>query len=353
MWYTGRSPGCADLDDVFPSSGSVGLAVSTDGVHWRRGAGLIEGARGPQRALDVGKCLGPNGDWWWFDTCHLSAGDVQILSSSSVSSGEGVYWMFYAGGSFEQAALPAGLSQSSLDEDGPEQEGLRLRPGLAMSQDGRNWARIEAEHHTGALFDVGAAGEWDELFVGGPQVVAAGPRDMRMYYHSFDRQQQRFRVGVATSPDGFKWTKRGKPIFEGGSAPDDFDCRGAAARCVVRDIDSKRYFMFYEGVGADGGRSIGVAVSDDGLSGWQRCPQPVLAGSGREGGWDAADVGCPWAVSMAGGKWRLYYSGRAQRGGGGWGGVGLARSDEAALSFQGAPTRFERHQWPAPTSGSA
>lgn len=106
-------------------------------------------------------------------------------------------------------------------------------------------------------------------------------------------------------------------------------------------------------MGADGGRSIGVAVSDDGLSGWQRCPQPVLAGSGREGGWDAADVGCPWAVSMAGGKWRLYYSGRAQRGGGGWGGVGLARSDEAALSFQGAPTRFERHQWPAPTSGSA
>lgn len=39
-----------------------------------------------------------------------------------------------------------------------------------MSQDGRNWARIEAEHHTGALFDVGAPGEWDELFIGAPQV---------------------------------------------------------------------------------------------------------------------------------------------------------------------------------------
>lgn len=37
-------------------------------------------------------------------------------------------------------------------------------------QDGRNWARIEAEHHTGALFDVGGEGEWDELFIGGPQV---------------------------------------------------------------------------------------------------------------------------------------------------------------------------------------
>jgi hypothetical protein len=57
-----------------------------------------------------------------------------------------------------------------MDGDGGEQEGLRLRPGLAMSQDGRNWARIESEHHTGALFDVGEAGEWDELFIGAPQV---------------------------------------------------------------------------------------------------------------------------------------------------------------------------------------
>ena len=51
---------------------------------------------------------------------------------------------------------------------------LDLRPGLAMSQDGRNWARIEADHHSGALFDVGQPGEWDELFIGGPQVGRAG-----------------------------------------------------------------------------------------------------------------------------------------------------------------------------------
>jgi hypothetical protein len=37
-------------------------------------------------------------------------------------------------------------------------------------QDGRNWARIEADHHTHALFDVGAAGEWDSTFIGHPQV---------------------------------------------------------------------------------------------------------------------------------------------------------------------------------------
>jgi hypothetical protein len=40
-----------------------------------------------------------------------------------------------------------------------------------MSQDGRNWARIEANHHTGALFDVGEEGEWDEVLNGAPQVL--------------------------------------------------------------------------------------------------------------------------------------------------------------------------------------
>ncbi len=41
-----------------------------------------------------------------------------------------------------------------------------------MSQDGRNWARIEANHHTGALFDAGEEGEWDEVLNGAPQVIS-------------------------------------------------------------------------------------------------------------------------------------------------------------------------------------
>lgn len=47
----------------------------------------------------------------------------------------------------------------------------RTRPGLAMSQDGRNWARIEGEHHSGALFDVGEEAAWDAAFVAAPQVT--------------------------------------------------------------------------------------------------------------------------------------------------------------------------------------
>lgn len=102
----------------------------------------------------------------------------------------------------------------------------------AVSQDGRNWARIEAEHHTHALFDVGGPGEWDSTFIGHPQVLAAGARDMRMYYHSFDVSAGRFKVGMASSKDGFNWQKEGV-VFEGGSSASDFDAAGAAACHVV------------------------------------------------------------------------------------------------------------------------
>ncbi len=46
----------------------------------------------------------------------------------------------------------------------------RARAGLCMSQDGKNWARLEAEHHTAAVLDAGEDGDWDEAFIGSPQV---------------------------------------------------------------------------------------------------------------------------------------------------------------------------------------
>eukprot|EP00775_Hariotina_reticulata_P008734 gene8734-8914_t len=333
MWYNGNSNPLPGLQGVAPAAGSVGVAVSHDGINWLRGDGLVEGHRGAQQAGDVGVVLGPNTEnWWTLDTSHLAVSDVQVLSNSSVSSGVGVYWMFYSGGDFEAVAAPEGLPGAAA---GAAVEGLRMRPGLAMSQDGRNWARIEGDHHTGALFDVGGPGEWDATFIGHPQVVAVGPRDMRMYYHSFDASARKFKVGLATSRDGFNWVKQG-PVFEGGPAG-SFDAVGAAACQVVRDPDSKRFLMFYEAVAADGIRSIGVATSADGRSSWQRYPAPVLAPPDSPTAWDAGSVGTPCAVAMAAGKWRLYYAGRAQQHGP-WEGVGVAlgtvEPSSGALQFK-------------------
>lgn len=63
---------------------------------------------------------------------------------------------------------------------------------------------------------------------------------MRMYYHSFDAAQQRYRVGLATSADGFSWKKQG-PVFSGGSGEASaHDARGAASCHVVYDSEVGR-----------------------------------------------------------------------------------------------------------------
>lgn len=136
---------------------------------------------------------------------------------------------------------------------------------------------------------------------------------MRMYYYSWSKALGRFVVGLATSPDGFRWAKKGI-VFDPANAGGDFDALGAAGHCVVRDVDNRQYLLFYEAVARDGGRCIGLAVSKDGMRDWKRCPSPVLEASGVEGAWDAARVGAPCAVSMSGGRWRLYYCGKATAG---------------------------------------
>ena len=67
-----------------------------------------------------------------------------------------------------------------------------------------------------------------------------GPKDMRMFYHSFDSSKQKWTIGTAYSKDGFVWKKAG-PIFAGSDSEADFDGKGAAACHVVRDFQTKRY----------------------------------------------------------------------------------------------------------------
>lgn len=104
--------------------------MSSDGISWQRGAGAVSGSRA---ADDAGACMeSDGGDWWTLDTHSLAVSDVQMFSSSAVNSGTGVYWMFYTGCNYDDAAAPPALEQ--LVGAAPNTEGLCGRPGLAMSQ---------------------------------------------------------------------------------------------------------------------------------------------------------------------------------------------------------------------------
>lgn len=166
---------------------------------------MVDG-RAAAADTDVGAALAPNGDWWTFDTCHVGNPHVQarhrattpprpklssspprhlcfelprprpptieqpqVISNSSVDSGVGVYWMFYSGADF-----------SVVGQGDRKEKGLLVRPGLALSQDGRNWARVEGGHHTGALLDVGPKGAFDAGGVSEPNVRPPDPTDTEM-----------------------------------------------------------------------------------------------------------------------------------------------------------------------------
>jgi len=136
LWYHGREASAPGFSgDADGALGLIGLAVSDDGVTWRRGTGVVETMSEGGAASDGSDCgvvLPLSGDWWTFDTAAVGAPDVQVLSSGSVASGVGVYWMFYTGADFAPApaAAPPGAGAPAAAP------GRRTLPGLALSQDG-------------------------------------------------------------------------------------------------------------------------------------------------------------------------------------------------------------------------
>uniref|UniRef100_A0A0E0AVQ5 Glycosyl hydrolase family 32 N-terminal domain-containing protein n=1 Tax=Oryza glumipatula TaxID=40148 RepID=A0A0E0AVQ5_9ORYZ len=279
----------------------VALAASTDGLRW-----------GPPVEPDP---LVASTDWWAFDTAAVRPSDVLLFSGPDASARSGfpssaVYWLYYSGSTDERFGSPFPAAAAAAAEDVP------ALPGLAISQDGRHWARIEGDHHTGALLGVGEEEEggdprrgWEARCVAAPKVVLHAEGDLRMYYHSFDEMSQRHAIGLARSKDGVRWRKAGK-VLEGGKAG-SFDEGGVRHGHVVRDRAAGRYVMVYEGVDANGRVSIGMAVSEDGLKGWRRSSElPILRPSDDDEGWDSTVVGSPCLVQMDGAyDWRMYYTG--------------------------------------------
>lgn len=92
MWYSGRSAASEvpeSLDAVAPSSGSVGVAVSADGVNWTRSSKDQDSSGSEAESAadaDAGVVMQPNADWWTFDTCHMTVSDVQVRAGALFKS---------------------------------------------------------------------------------------------------------------------------------------------------------------------------------------------------------------------------------------------------------------------------
>jgi hypothetical protein len=202
-------------------------------------------------------------DRFYFDSDHVGVGDVirpgSVTTTNKFASSSGLYLMYIFGGNGERLTLP-----------GPPErvvKGTKIEVGIAVSQDGAHWSRIEGEHveqqepprgsehaavpyppplHTslrpltpfpvslplclsaspslsslsstgpsafGSILEVGKSIEdFDALFVGWPSVLPP-PQESpgaayTMYYSTMEPSTKRYSIGIATSPDGLlKWEK--------------------------------------------------------------------------------------------------------------------------------------------------
>eukprot|EP00904_Undaria_pinnatifida_P003951 jgi/Undpi1/13557/HiC_scaffold_8.g03216.m1 len=309
MWYHGQDTAWGEEGEgvMDIGTGRIGRAESSDGLTWRRTPGQ----------MPLMSVMDKNTEQWWgFDTAHVGLGDINLGASRRVVTESSVYFMYYFGGDYEETDVQAEFGMSNPTTSGggggnAPPKGVRLRIGVALSQDGVNWCRVEGEHSSGACIDVGGDGEWDRLFVGWPVVLNHKEQEFRMYYHSLDPDTQKFTVGMATSQDGMAWEKKG-PVFDGG--PEGaFDEAGAGRRRIV--MLKGVYHMIYEGVNKEGVHALGLATSRDGVE-WERVSdKPIFERSpSSSGAWDAGGVSNPEIVELDNGDWYLYYTGQPERG---------------------------------------
>lgn len=158
----------------------------------------------------------------------------------------------------------------------------------------------------------GEAGEWDAVDALNPSVV----RVNGVYYNLYSGYDGKtWHTGLATSSDGFQWTKQGRTLSPGPAA---WEGNYIAANGSVLARGGEFLYWYQAG---DPPR-IGLARSPDARS-WRKEPAPVLE-LGPRGSWDERGVADPY-VAEFGGKLYLFYLGqdraRRQR-------LGVARSED-------------------------
>lgn len=271
--------------------------------------------------------LGPSkeqGDWFYFDAEHVGVGDVLVPGKSAqslIAIQDGVFFMYIFGGNSDKSKS---LTPNPSNE---EVIGAKLEIGVAISQDGAHWSRIEGESAYGSILEVGSSGDFDELSCGWPCVIEDG-NVFNLYYHSFNARTGKSSIGVANSSNGIKWKKRGI-VLEGGKEKGCFDERGVSRRSVIKTVDGS-YRMYFEAISSEGVHSIGLATSRDGYR-WEKVGNgPVFAPSEEEKAFDSGGVGSPKLVGLPDGRWRMYYVG-TPRGGSGVSGDSYEGNESATI----------------------
>jgi len=156
------------------------------------------------------------------------------------------------------------------------------------------------KHGNNPVLGPGSAGTWDDEDVLVDRVIFDGSV-YKMWYSGYDGTY--WRIGYATSPDGFAWTKHSSnPVLDVG--PETWNSQVVYRGKVINAASG--YKMWYTGTYSNGtNERVGYASSVDGVT-WTKSSGPVV--NTGPSSWDGGQVGRVSVMDTAGG-YKMWYSG--------------------------------------------
>lgn len=193
--------------------------------------------------------------------------------------------------------------------------------------DGATW-----HVHPEPVIDIGTQGDWDEEHVLDPASVLVNGQ-IYLYYSAVSPRSHRS-ICLATSADGFHFTKHGhEPVVIGGGP-----------EIVWRD--GRFYLYYWKEVPGNTGFQLHLSISNDGYNFQEAQTGPVLA-LGAKGEWDSRTVETPRIFQEDGCYYMLYCG--SDRFSDYPAGAGLATSTDLVhwRKYEGNPvfTRGEKGAW--------
>ena len=193
----------------------------------------------------------------------------------------------------------------------------------AESADGITWtARVDSTGDP-VLLLAPTPGGWDASGIETASVIKT-PQGKYLMYYSGDRPpagSNTWAIGLATSDDGFTWTKfgngpvlAGKEGWEGPYTDGGVVYGGICEPSVIYDAAAGLYKMWFSALGALNGKSafrMGYATSANGFD-WQMYPAPVLD-VGAASSWDDLVVSHIDVKRDAKGQYHAFYFGTSAK----------------------------------------
>lgn len=235
MWYAGIAAS---------SRAYVLYAESIDGYNW------IHNSNNP--------VLSHGNDW-----------DFLSVSPGAVIKDDGIYKMYYSGWSDEYS---------------------NWHIGLATSSDGINWIKFPAPVLNGSY-------GWEYQII--PSSIVKYNNTYFLYYTG--RNYPNYSIGVATSIDGINWTKySGNPVL---TTDSPWELTGVMDGSVI--IENGVLKMVYGNSGSDG---FGLATSTDGFNWTKSSNNPFVTKQITSNGWASYKMSYPNWIKTSN-QYKLYYSG--------------------------------------------